>query len=148
MKVEMTEVFNFPPEIIFTVLTDIPHHVDWMEEPLELVNLMDGPAKRGTTWEQNADRLGKKLVTLNTCNIYEKNKRFGWVSEKPYLSQVTFLLEAAQDSTKLTWTVESKEAGIVQLAEPLLFKQTDEFIQKSLIRLKAYLQEEKSGPTN
>jgi len=122
MKVEMTEVFNFPPEIIFTVLTDIPHHVDWMKEPLELVNLMDGPAKLGTTWEQNADRLGKKLVTLNTCNIYEKNKRFGWVSEKPYLSQVTFLLEAAQNSTKLTWTVVSKEARIVQLAEPLLFK--------------------------
>ncbi len=143
MKVEMIEIFNFPPEIIFAVLTDIPHHVDWVDEPLELVSLMDGPAKLGTKWEQNADRSGKKLVTLNTCNIFEKNKKFGWVSEKPFQSQVTFLLESDQDSIELTWIVESAETGIVQMAEPMLVKQTSEMIQKSMARLNAYLQMKK-----
>lgn len=143
MKVEMIETFNFPPELIFAVLTDIPHHVDWVVEPLELVSLSDGPAKLSTKWEQNADRSGKKLITLNTCNIFEKNKKFGWESEKPFPSQVTFLLESDRDSTKLTWIVESEETGIVQLAEPLLIKQTNEMIRKSLVRLKAYLQDKK-----
>lgn len=143
MKVEIMEIFKFPPEIIFAVLTDIPHHVDWVNEPLELVSLSDGPAKLGTKWEQNADRSGRKLVTLNTCNIFEKNRRFGWKSEKPYPTQVTFLLEPDHGSTKLTWTVDSEEAGIVQLAEPLLVKQTNEMIRKSLVRLKAYLQDKK-----
>jgi hypothetical protein len=41
------------------------------------------------------------------------------------------------------WTVESEEAGIVQMAEPLLVKQTNAMIRKSLIRLKAYLQDKK-----
>lgn len=140
MKVEAIEIFNFPPEIIFAVLTDIPHHVDWVDEPFELVSLSDGPAKLGTVWEQNADRSGRKLVTLNACNIYEKNKKFGWKSKKPFSSQVTFLLEASQDSTKLSWTVESEESGIVQLAEPLMIKQTKQMIRKSLIGLKEYLQ--------
>jgi hypothetical protein len=140
MKVEITEMFDFPPALIFAVITDIPHHVDWVEEPFELVSLSDGPAKLGTKWEQNADRSGKKLVTLNTCNIFEKNRKFGWVSKKPFLSQVTFLLEPVQDSTKLTWIVESEETGIVRMAEPLLVKQTDEMIRKSLARLKEYLQ--------
>ena len=139
MKVEIVETLNFPPEILFAVLTDIPHHVDWMEYPIELTSLNNGPARLGTIWEQNADRLRKKLVTLNTCNIYEKNRKFGWKSEKPFHSQVTFLLESDQDSTRLTWTVESEEAGIVQLAEPLLIKQTNEMMRKSLIHLKAYL---------
>ena len=143
MKVEMIETFNFPPEIIFAVLTDIPHHVDWVVEPLELVSLSDGPAKLGTKWEQNADRSGKKLVTLNTCNIFEKNKKFGWVSEKPFSSQVTFLLESDHNSTKLIWMVESEEVGIVQMAEPLLIKQTIEMIRKSLVRLKEYLRDRK-----
>ena len=143
MKVEMIETFNFPPEIIFAVLTDIPHHVDWMQEPLELISLSDGPAKLGTKWEQNADRSGKKLITLNTCNIYEMSRKFGWVSEKPFLTQITFLLESDDDSTRLTWTVESDETGIVQMAEPLLAKQTNEMIRKSLVRLKAYLQDKK-----
>jgi hypothetical protein len=143
MKVEMIETFNFPPEIMFAVLTDIPHHVDWMDEPLELVSLSNGPAKLGTKWEQNADRAGKKLVTLNTCNIYEKNKKFGWVSKKPFLTQVTLTLEPVQDSTKLTWIVESEETGIVQMAEPMLVKQTNEMMRKSLMRLKAYLQDRK-----
>ena len=73
--------FTFPPEIIFAVITDIAHRVDWVVEPVELVRLLDGPAKLGTKWERNADRLGKKLVILNTCNIYEKNRKFGWKSE-------------------------------------------------------------------
>ncbi len=141
MKVEIKETFNFPPEIIFVVLTDIPHHVDWVIEPLELVSLSGGPAKLGTKWEQNADRSGRKLVTLNTCNIFEKNSRFGWKSEKPFPSQVTFLLEPDHDSTKLTWTVESEEVGIVQLAEPLLVRQTEEMIRKSLKRLKKLLKD-------
>lgn len=146
MKVEIFETFNFPPEIVFAVVTDIAHHVDWVEGPIELTSLSNGPAKLGTKWEQNSDRLGKKLVTLNTCNIYEKNKKFGWKSEKPFPSQVTFLLEFGQDSTELTWIVESEEAGIVQLAEPLLVKQTDEMIRQSLSRLRAYLQEKKLTP--
>jgi hypothetical protein len=140
MKVTVTESFDFPPELIFAVLTDIPHHTDWLEDPFELVNLSDGPAKLGTKWEQNANPLGKKLVTVNTCNLYESNRKFGWASEKPFLAQVTFLLESEGDITKLTWTVESEEAGIVQLAEPLLVKQTNEMIQKSLIQLQAYLE--------
>jgi hypothetical protein len=111
MKVEVIEMLNFPSDIIFAILTDIPHHVDWVVEPLELVSLSDGPAKLGTMWEQNADRLGKKPVTLNTCDVYEKNRKFGWVSKEPFLSQVTFLLESNQDSTQLTWIVESEERG-------------------------------------
>jgi hypothetical protein len=143
MKVEMIETFNFPPEIIYTVLTDIPHHVDWVDELIELVSLSDGPAKLGTRWEQNADRLGRKLVTLNTCNIYDENKKFGWVSEKPFPTQVTFLLESDHDSTRLTWSIELEEAGIVQLAEPMLVKQTNVMIRKSLVRLKAYIKTKK-----
>ncbi len=139
MKVEIVETLNFPPEIVFAVLTDIPHHVDWVEEPVELVSLSNGPAKHGTKWEQNADWLGKKLVTLNTCNIYEKNRKFGWKSEKPFSAQVMLLLESDQCSTKLTWRVESEEVGIVQLAEPLLVRQTNEMIRKSVVRLKAFI---------
>jgi hypothetical protein len=140
MKVTVTEMLDFPPEIIFAVLTDIPHHTDWLEEPVELVSLIDGPAKLGTKWEQNSNPLGKKLVTINTCNLYEMNRKFGWQSKKPFLAQVTFLLESNGGKTKLTWIVESEKAGIVQLAEPLLVKQTQEMVRKSLIGLKTYLQ--------
>jgi hypothetical protein len=34
MKVEIIETFNCPPEIIFTFLTDMPHHVAWAEGQL------------------------------------------------------------------------------------------------------------------
>jgi hypothetical protein len=63
MRVTVAESFDFSPDTIFAVIIDIPHHTDWVAEPLELVSLIDGPAKLGTKWEQNADRLGKKLVT-------------------------------------------------------------------------------------
>jgi hypothetical protein len=144
MKVEIIEILNFPPEIIFAVLTDIPHHADWMIEPLELISLSDDPVKLGTQWEQIADRMGKKLVTLNTCNIYEMDNKFGWISEKPFLTQVTFLLKPDHNTTELTWIVESEETGIVQLAEPLLVRQTVESIRKSLVHLKDFLQNQRT----
>lgn len=143
MKVEIIETFNTPTEIIFAVITDIPHHVDWVQEPIELVSLTDGPAKLGTQWEQDAERLGRKLVTLNMCNIFITNRVFGWKSEKPFHAQVMLILEPFGEITKLTWTVESEEVGTVQLVEPLLVRQTDEMIQKSLVRLKVYLQTRK-----
>ena len=140
MKVVVTQTLNFPPDVIFAVLTDIPHHVDWVEYPVDLISLSNGPAKLGTTWKQNAARQGKKLVLVNTCNIYEKNRMFGWKTEKPYLAQVTLFLQPDVDETKITWVVESEQTGIVQLAEPLLIKQTNEMIQKSLTRLDLFLQ--------
>jgi hypothetical protein len=140
MKVVVTQTLNFPPDVIFAVLTDIPHHVDWIEYPVDLISLSNGPAQLGTTWKQNATRQGKKLVLVNTCNIYEKNRMFGWKTEKPYLAQVTLLLQPDADDTKITWIVESEQAGIVQLAEPLLIKQTNDMIRKSLISLNLFLQ--------
>ena len=140
MKVAVTELFNLPPEIIFAALTDIAHHTDWLEEVVELIGLRDGPAKLGTQWEHHANRLGKKLVMRNTCNLYEMNRKFGWKTEKPFPAQITILLESQSDITKLTWVVEAEEVGIVRLIEPLLVRQTNELIQKSLIGLKAYLQ--------
>ena len=142
MKMAVVETLNFPPEIIFAAITDIPHHVDWVDGPFQLISLNDGPAKLGTSWEQNTNRLGKKLAILNTCNIYEANRKFGWKTEKPFPTQVTFLIEPYSDITKFTWTVQSEDAGIVQLVEPMLIKQTQEMIQKSLIRLNMYLQDQ------
>lgn len=38
MKIEIIEAYKFPPEIIFAVPTDIPHHVDWVDEPVEMIS--------------------------------------------------------------------------------------------------------------
>jgi hypothetical protein len=145
MKVKIIEMFNFPPENIFAVITDIPHHVDWMEYPIELTSLTNGPARLGTIWEQNANRLGKKLVTVNTCNMYEANNKFGWKTERPFQAQVTFLLRVNGTGTEVTWIFNSDEVGIVQMAEPLLIKQTSDMIRKSLNGLKTYLQSKASS---
>jgi len=141
MKVAVTEEFQFPPEIVFAAITDIPHHVDWVEGPLELTSLSDGPAQLGTKWTQDTLRVGKRLITLNTCNLYEKNKKFGWHTEKPYPAQVTILLEPGQEITKLTWKVESEAVGIVKMVEPLLTRQTSHMIQHSMNRLKDFIQQ-------
>lgn len=119
----------------------LPLPLKWdVERFFPRLSLIGGPAKLGTKWEQNANRFGKRLFLLNTCNIYETNRKFGWKTEKPFLAQVTFLLEADKGVTKLTWSIESDEGGIVQLTEPLLIKQTDLIIRNSFARLKKYLQ--------
>jgi hypothetical protein len=51
MRVTVTEMIVTPPETIFAVLTDIPHHTDWVDGLIELISLKDDPAKLGTMWE-------------------------------------------------------------------------------------------------
>ncbi len=140
MKVEIIQTFNFPPEIIFGVLTDIQHHTDWAVGPIELISLTDNPAKLGSIWEHVSELLGRRLLTSNECNVCETNRKFGWITGKPISSQITLSLQPEQDSTKLTWSVESEATGIAQLAEPLLVKETKDRIQKSFHGLNVYLQ--------
>jgi polyketide cyclase/dehydrase/lipid transport protein len=140
MKIKIIETLNFPPEIIFAVLTDVQHHTDWVEGVIEHISLTDSPAKLGSIWEHMSDRLGRRLLTSNECNVCETNRKFGWITGKPISSQITLSLEPDKDSTKLTWSVESEATGIAQLAEPLLMKETKDRIQKSFSGLNVYLQ--------
>ena len=139
MKVEIIETLHFPPEIIFGVLTDVQHHTDWVEGVVEHISLTDNPAKLGTLWEHKSDLLGRRLVTSNECNVYETNRKFGWLTEKPISSQITLSLQPEKESTKLVRLVESEATGIAQLAEPLLIKETKDRIQKSFNGLTVYL---------
>jgi hypothetical protein len=140
MKIKIIETLNFPPEIIFAVLTDVQHHTDWVEGVIEHISLTDSPAKLGSIWEHMSDRLGRRLLTSNEYNVCETNRKFGWITGKPISSQITLSLEPDKDSTKLTWSVESEATGIAQLAEPLLMKETKDRIQKSFSGLNVSLQ--------
>jgi carbon monoxide dehydrogenase subunit G len=139
LRVALTEVLPFPPEAVFSVLTDIAHHTDWLEGTVELITLIDGPAGWGTTWEHRAVMMGKTFVSANVCNVFESKRKFGWISGKPFVSQVNFVLEPAGDLTRLEWVIEAEEAGIVQLAEPLLERLIREMLVRSLVRLKRQL---------
>ena len=108
--------------------------------PIELISLTDNPAKLGSIWEHMSDLLGRRLATSNECNVYETNRTFGWITEKPITSQITVSLQPEKDSTKLIWSVESEATGIALLAEPLLVKETKDRIQKSFNGLNVYLQ--------
>ena len=130
---------SFSPEIIFSVLTDVQRYTGWAEGLIELISLTDDPAQLGTRWEHVSDLLGRRLVTANECNVYEANQRFGWLTGNPITSQITLSLQSGHDATLLTWIVESDAAGIAQLAEPLLIKETKARIQKSFNGLQVYL---------
>ncbi len=124
---------------MFAARTDIAHHTDWIEGAIELVTLIDGPAGLGTTWEHFAVLMGKAFVTANVCNAFEPNRRFGWQSGKPFVSQFTYELEPVGRATRLDWTVDAEETGIVQLAEPLVERQIRTMLERSLARLQAFL---------
>ena len=140
MKVEMIEAFNVPPEIFFSALTDVKHHANWIEGLVELINLTHDPARLGTSWEYVTELLGRRLVTLNECNLYQTNQTFGWITRKPIMTQVVLALQPVKIATNLAWSFESESTGIAQLTEPLLVKETAERIQKSFRRLRIYLQ--------
>ncbi|MCX6082091.1 MAG: hypothetical protein NTW32_21395 [Chloroflexi bacterium] len=139
MKVEISDTFHFPPEIIFAVLTDIRCHSDWLSGTIELASLSEHPARLGTKWEHFSDLLGRRVLISNKCNLYKTNSKFGWVTIKPLAFQTTFFLQPGSDSTGLGCGMEWESTGVAHMAEPLLVKETSERVAKSLAGMKTYL---------
>ncbi|KIO48883.1 SRPBCC family protein [Nitrosospira sp. NpAV] len=70
-----------PPDEIFRYLGDefFENYPKWSPEVIELERITDGPLKLGTIARQVRIDQGRRTETKFTINVYERNKRLGFV---------------------------------------------------------------------
>ena len=130
------------PDQVFAALTNVAAHLDWARGPEEIRNLSENPAKLGTSFQQVAKIMGRKLVAECQVNLYEENRRFGFNGNKPFPFQVRWDLEQGASGTLVTMSGQFEPDGFFKMAKPLLNSSMESQMNSDMLSLKAMLEAE------
>ena len=130
------------PDQVFAALTNVAAHLDWARGPEEIRNLSENPAKLGTSFQQVAKIMGRKLVAECQVNLYEENRRFGFNGNKPFPFQVRWDLEQGASGTLVTMSGQFEPDGFLKIATPLLNSSMESQMNSDMLSLKAVLEAE------
>jgi uncharacterized protein YndB with AHSA1/START domain len=134
-------IIERPPQAVFAALTDVQHHTEWAKGPEEISDVSDQPVRLGSTWQQTAKLLGKKIVAKLQVNEYEENRKFGFGSDKPFPMQFLFTLTPVAEGTEVRMTGSGQPSNIFgKLALPIMVKSVERQMESDLYTLKGILE--------
>lgn len=140
VKADVSATIARPPQDVFAVLTDVPHHTDWAKGPDKIRDVSENPAILGTTWTQTSKLLGKEVETHLKVNVYEAGRKFGFEADKPIAFQMLWQLEPSGNDTTVNVTVEGVPEGLFAVATPLVRKALTDTVTSDLATLKTQLE--------
>jgi uncharacterized protein YndB with AHSA1/START domain len=130
------------PERVFAALTDVAAQTDWSRGPEEIRNLSENPAQMGTSFEQVARLMGKRIIAECQVNLYEENCRFGFNGDKPFPFHVIWELEPVSSGTQVTMSGQFEPDGFLKIATPVLNSSMESQMKADMLSLKAVLEAE------
>jgi len=140
VKADFSVTIARPPQDVFAVLTDVPHHTDWAKGPDSIKDVSEDPARLGTTWTQISKLLGREIETHLKVNVYEAGHRFGFEADKPIAFQMLWQLEPSGSDTSINVHLEGEPEGFFAVATPLVRKALTDTVSGDLARLKTQME--------
>jgi uncharacterized protein YndB with AHSA1/START domain len=129
-----------PPNEVFAVLVDVPHHVDWAKGAGQIRDVSDNPAKLGTTWTQVSSMAGRKVEAIARVEACDPDRRFAFSTDKPFPARLAFELEPEGEGTVVNVHAEAEPGGFFSIATPLLRKAATDRLTKDVASLKSKLE--------
>lgn len=141
VKTDASVTIDCAPEAVFAVLTDVAHHPDWSRGAGAVQDLSDTPARLGTTWTQITKLMGKEIVARGEVDVYEANRRFGTLIDKPFPGKMLWQVAPDGSGSKVTIDAEFEPAGFFgTVTAPILAKSIRDNFTADLARLKVYVE--------
>lgn len=141
MQVESSIVIMQPLEDVFAFITDTEAQSQWQAATQENKKLTDGPVGVGTQIQHRGKFLGKRMESIAEVVEYEPNSKYHVKSVQGYLPvDLQYLLEPAEEGTKLILIAGGAPGDFFRLAEPLVAAASRRLIAADLRRLKAVLE--------
>ena len=133
-------VIDRPPAEVFAFLADLENWRWWQPDLLESEQTSRGPMDVGTTFRQTLEVGGKRVVLLCEVSGYEENERLSFDYVRDGLSfWLGFYLESLMSGTRVTARGEGGMTGFSSLFEPLVEREINVQIKRSLDDLKVLL---------
>jgi uncharacterized membrane protein len=121
LKVETTVQIDRPSEDVFAYLSNFENNPEWQSGQLQAKFTSDGPLRVGSTYDQVAKFLGRRVVSTFKVIEFESD-RMVKASSTSGSFPITFtrMVEPDDEVTKVTAIIEGDAGGFFKLAEPLL----------------------------
>lgn len=141
IKVNVSININKPYQEIFAYIANFENNPKWQGGMLEATFTSDGPLQIGSTYEQVATFLGKKIYTTFEVIQFEKDHLIKINSvESSFPITVTRFVEPAAEGTKVSAIVEGDASKFFKIAQPLLKAMVKRSVTSDYKRLKKLME--------
>lgn len=141
LKVETTVQIERPSDEVFAYISNFENNPKWQSGQLEARFTSEGPLRVGSTYDQVAKFLGRKVVNTFEVLEYEPNRKVKASSiSGSFPITFTRMVEPHDDGTEVTAIIEGDASGFFRLAEPLLARMVQRSVDADYQNLKRILE--------
>lgn len=142
IKIETRVQINRPTDEIFLFISNFENNPRWQSGQLEARFTSDGPLGVGSTYEQVAKFLGRRVVSTFEVVEYEPGRKVK-ASSTSGSFPITFtrIVEPFEGGSEVTAIIEGDASGFFKLAEPLLSLMVHRSVDSDYQNLKQLLEQ-------
>jgi uncharacterized membrane protein len=141
IRVETTIQIDRPSEEVFAFISNFENNPKWQSGQLEAKFTSEGPLRVGSTYDQVAKFLGRRIVSTFEVLEYEPNRKVK-ASSTSGSFPITFtrMVEPSGGGTEVRAIIEGDASGFFKLAEPLLARMVQRSVDSDYQNLKTILE--------
>ncbi|MEM7132047.1 MAG: SRPBCC family protein [Chloroflexota bacterium] len=131
-----------PHEEVFAYITNFENNPKWQNGMISCKFTSEGPVVVGTTYEQEASFLGRKIVTSFEVVEFEPNQMVRFVSrQSTFPLRILRSVEPIEGGTHVHAVIEGEPTGFFfKLLGPLLDRMVERSIKTDYAKLKELLE--------
>ncbi len=143
IRVETEVEINRPSEEVFAFISNFENNPKWQSGQLEARFTSVGPLGVGSTYDQVAKFLGRRIVSTFEVLEYESNRKVK-ASSTSGSFPITFtrLVKPIDEGTEVKAIIEGDASGFFKLAEPLLGRMIQRSVDSDYLNLKKIMEGE------
>ncbi|UCD42783.1 MAG: SRPBCC family protein, partial [Chloroflexota bacterium] len=137
IKVETKVLIERPSDEVFAYISNFENNPKWQSGQIEARFTSEGPLGVGSTYDQVAKFLGRRIVSTFEVLEYEPNCKVK-ASSTSGSFPITFtrMAEPRGEGTEVTAIIEGDASGFFKLAEPLLKRMVQSSVDADYQNLK------------
>ena len=141
IKVETTVQIDRPSEEVFAFISNFENNPKWQSGQLEAKFTTEEPLRVGSTYDQVAKFLGRRVISTFEVVEYEPNRKVK-ASSTSGSFPITFtrMVEPSDEGSEVTAIIEGDASGFFRLAEPLLKRMVQNSVDADYQNLKKILE--------
>ena len=141
IRVETKVEINRPSEEVFAFISNFENNPKWQSGQLEARFTSEGPLGVGSTYDQVAKFLGRRIVSTFEVLEYESNRKVK-ASSTSGSFPITFtrLVQPIDGGTIVKAIIEGDATGFFRLAQPLLGRMVQRSVDSDYKNLKRIME--------
>ena len=140
IKYEYQFTVSATPQEVFDLFTNPTKDVEWRGSAVSAEWTSVPPHGVGSTIKSLDKLLGREVASTQEVTAWDAPNQYGIKGASgPMSFELTLTLEAHDNGTKATMTVEAESGGIFKIAENLFAKQLKKQVHADMDGLKRYL---------